>query len=107
MARIGYCRTSTDRQELGRQRKTLDVAGCDRIYEEKASGKTLDRPVLNEALESLVEGDTLVIHELDRLGRSMVQMLQTAENLLERGIGIVTLDGKLNPLKRWTKAFAS
>ena len=96
MARIGYCRTSTDRQELQRQRKSLKSAGCDRILEETASGKTLDRPVLNEVLESLQSGDVLVVHELDRLGRSMLQMLQVAENLMERGIGLVTLDGKLS-----------
>lgn len=96
MARVGYCRTSTDRQELTRQRKSLKAAGCQRIHEETASGKTLDRPVLNEVLESLEPGDVLVIHELDRLGRSMVQMLQVAESLMERGIGLVTLDGKLS-----------
>jgi DNA invertase Pin-like site-specific DNA recombinase len=96
MARIGYCRTSTDRQELSRQKKSLKAAGCDRIHEETASGKTLDRPVLNEVLEALEPGDVLVIHELDRLGRSMVQMLQVAEALMERGIGLVTLDGKLS-----------
>jgi hypothetical protein len=50
MARVGYCRTSTDRQELGRQQRTLKASGCDRIHEETASGKTLDRPVLNEVL---------------------------------------------------------
>jgi len=96
MARIGYCRTSTDRQELSRQRKSLKNAGCEHIHEETASGKTLDRPVLNDVLEHLREGDVLVIHELDRLGRSMVQMLQVAEMLMERGIGLVTLDGKLS-----------
>jgi DNA invertase Pin-like site-specific DNA recombinase len=96
MARVGYCRTSTDRQELQRQRKSLKAAGCAQIHEETASGKTLDRPVLNEVLESLQSGDVLVIHELDRLGRSMVQMLQVAEDLMERGVGLVTLDGKLS-----------
>lgn len=96
MARIGYCRTSTDRQELARQRKSLKAAGCEQVHEETASGKTLDRPVLNEVLESLKAGDVLVVHELDRLGRSMVQMLQVAEGLMERDIGLVTLDGKLS-----------
>jgi DNA invertase Pin-like site-specific DNA recombinase len=96
VARIGYCRTSTDKQELERQRKSLKAAGCERIHEETASGKTLDRPVLNDVLAGLVAGDVLVIHELDRLGRSMVQMLQVAEALMERGVGLVTLDGKLS-----------
>ena len=96
MARVGYCRTSTDHQELGRQKKTLEAAGCSPIHEETASGKTMDRPVLNEVLASLKEGDVLVVHELDRLGRSMVQMLQVAESLMDRGIGLITLDGKLS-----------
>ena len=56
----------------------------------------MDRPVLNEVLASLKEGDVLVVHELDRLGRSMVQMLQVAESLMDRGIGLITLDGKLS-----------
>jgi len=102
MARIGYCRTSTDRQELQRQRKSLKAAGCDRIHEETASGKTLDRPVLNEVLASLEPGDVLVIYELDRLGPSMVQMVQVAESLMERSIGLVTLDGKLSTEWLWS-----
>lgn len=96
MARIGYARCSTDQQDAERQLQSIRTAGVDRVYEEHASGKTLDRPVLQECLASLEPGDTLVIHELDRLGRSMIQMLQCAEHLMERGIGLVTLDGKLN-----------
>jgi hypothetical protein len=45
MARIGYCRTSTDRQELGRQQKTLNASGCDQIFEETASGNMLGLPL--------------------------------------------------------------
>ena len=52
--------------------------------------------MLQQVLAELQEGDTLVIHELDRLGRSMIQMLQCAEQLVERGIGLITLVGKLN-----------
>lgn len=94
--RVGYARVSTTDQSLDRQTQPLEAAGCERVFVEEASGKTLDRPVLNEVLALLEAGDTLVIHELDRLGRSMLQMLQCTEALLERGVGLVTLDGRLN-----------
>ena len=96
MARIGYARCSTNKQDETRQVQALEAAGCAPIHLEHASGKTLDRVVLQEVLAALQPGDTLVIHELDRLGRSMIQMLQCAESLVERGIGLITLDGKLN-----------
>ena len=96
MARIGYARCSTSKQDETRQVQALKDAGCDPIHLEHASGKTLDREVLQQVLTDLDPGDTLVIHELDRLGRSMIQMLQCAESLVERGIGLITLDGKLN-----------
>ena len=96
MARIGYARCSTDKQDETRQVQALEAAGCDPVHLEHGSGKTLEREVLQKVLAELQPGDTLVIHELDRLGRSMVQMLQCAEALLERGVGLVTLDGKLN-----------
>lgn len=96
MARIGYARCSTTDQDATRQVQALEAAGCSPVHLEHASGKTLDREVLQQVLSDLQPGDTLVIHELDRLGRSMIQMLQCAELLLERGIGLVTLDGKLN-----------
>ena len=96
MARIGYARCSTSDQDATRQVQALEPAGCDPVHLEHASGKTFDREVLQKVLADLQPGDTLVIHELDRLGRSMIQMLQCAEELVERGIGLITLDGKLN-----------
>ena len=96
MAKIGYARCSTDEQDATRQVESLEKYNCDEVHLEHASGKTLDRPVLNAVLGQLQQGDTLVIHELDRLGRTMIQMLLCAEDLLQRGIGLVTLDGKLN-----------
>lgn len=94
--RVGYIRVSSVGQDAERQRLAVEAANCDRVFEEQASGKSLDRPVLNECLAYLRDGDTLVIHELDRLGRSMVQMLACVEQLLDRGVHVVTLDGKLN-----------
>ena len=94
--KIGYARCSTDEQDATRQVESLNAFNCDEVHLEHASGKTLDRPVLNTVLGQLQQGDTLVIHELDRLGRTMIQMLVCTEDLLERGIGLITLDGKLN-----------
>ena len=96
MARIGYARCSTSDQDATRQVQALEASGCDPVHLEHGSGKTLDREVLQQVLADLQPGDTLVIHELDRLGRSMIQMLQCAEELVERGVGLITLDGKLN-----------
>ena len=96
MTRIGYARCSTTKQDETRQVQSLEAAGCDLIRIEHGTGTTLDRKVLKDVLAELQEGDTLVIHELDRLGRSMIEMLQCAEQLVERGVGLVTLDGKLN-----------
>lgn len=94
--RVGYARISTQEQSMERQLVTLEAAGCDRVEVETASGKSLDRPVLKALLEGLTTGDTLVLHELDRLGRSMIEMLVTVEALLDRNIHVVTLDGRLN-----------
>ena len=96
MTRIGFARCSTGKQDETRQVQALEAAGCERIAVEHASGKTLEREVFQQLLSELKPGDTLVVHELDRLGRSMIQMLQCAESLVERGVGLITLDGKLN-----------
>ena len=96
MARIGYARCSTNKQDETRQVKALKAAGCDELKIEHFTGATLKREILEKLLANLNAGDTLVVHELDRLGRSMIEMLQCAESLMERGIGLVTLDGKLN-----------
>jgi len=73
-------------------------AGCERIYGDQISGSSAygDRPELSKCLDALREGDLLVIHELDRLGRSMVEMLVQVNGLIERGVAIKTLDGRLD-----------
>ena len=74
MAIWGYWRTSTAEKDSERQRKSLKEAGCDRIYGYQITGTSAygDRPKLSKCLDGLRDGDTLVIHELGRLGRSMV-----------------------------------
>jgi DNA invertase Pin-like site-specific DNA recombinase len=88
---IGYARVSTQDQKPQLQLDALKVAGCDRVFEEKASGAQRERPVLKEALAFLREGDTLVVWKLDRLARSLRQLLETVELLEGRGIGLRSL----------------
>lgn len=89
--RIGYARVSTSEQNTGLQKNALLHSGCDRIFEETASGAQRDRPELTRSLEFLREGDVLVVWKLDRLARSLRQLIETVENLQEQGIGFVSL----------------
>jgi DNA invertase Pin-like site-specific DNA recombinase len=92
---VGYVRVSTQDQNLGLQLDALRAAGVDaeHIYEEKASGKNDDRPVLAACLKSLRKGDTLVIWKLDRLGRNLRHLIDVVEMLSKRGIGFKVLTG--------------
>lgn len=72
---IGYARVSTDDQTLDLQRDALSAAGCEKLFEDKASGAKADRPGLKRALEHLRAGDTLVVWRLDRLGRSLKDLI--------------------------------
>ncbi|MBF4396169.1 recombinase family protein, partial [Vibrio anguillarum] len=65
--------------------------GCDKIYTEKASGKTANRPELEKALDNLREGDVFVVWRLDRLGRSLPHLIETVNGLKERNIGFVSI----------------
>ncbi|MEO1286389.1 MAG: recombinase family protein [Chloroflexota bacterium] len=88
---VGYARVSTQDQNPQLQIDALTQAGCEKIFEEKASGAQRDRPALQDALSYLRKGDTLVIWKLDRLARSLKQLLETVEHLEEQGIGLVSL----------------
>ena len=85
---VGYARVSTQEQDLALQLDALKAAGCDRIYEERASGAQRDRPELKAALSYMRAGDTLVVWKLDRLARSLKQLIDTVEDLGSRGIGL-------------------
>jgi DNA invertase Pin-like site-specific DNA recombinase len=76
---IGYARVSTQGQSLDQQRQLLKGQGCVRIFEEKISGAKKDRPELARLLDYLREGDVLVVTHLDRLARSMSDLLKIAE----------------------------
>ena len=91
MALIGYARVSTEDQSLDLQRDALMERGCERVFEEKASGKDAERPQLRAMFEYLREGDTVVVWKLDRLGRSMRDLLELTEQMQERGVGFVSI----------------
>ncbi|MFF1291998.1 MULTISPECIES: recombinase family protein [unclassified Streptomyces] len=93
---IGYARVSTDDQEAQLQRDALTEAGCSRIFEDKASGKSTDRPELTAVLDYLRAGDTLVVWKLDRLGRSLIDLVSIVDGLRGRGIGFKVLTGALS-----------
>jgi DNA invertase Pin-like site-specific DNA recombinase len=95
---IGLARVSTDAQDAQLQRDALTEAGCGRIYEEKVSTRNAasERRGLAAALDYLRPGDTLVVWKLDRLGRSVKEVLTIADDLHERGIGVRILTGKLS-----------
>ena len=88
---VGYARISTRDQSPALQRHALEAAGCERLFEETASGARRDRPQLAKALDYMREGDTLVVWRLDRLARSTRQLIETVEDLGDRGVGFRSL----------------
>lgn len=88
---IGYARVSTQDQNPAMQHDALEEAGCERVFMEKASGAQRERPQLQAALEFMRAGDTLVVWKLDRLARSLKQLVETVEDLEQRSIGFRSL----------------
>ncbi len=90
---LGYARVSTTKQSLERQFAALGEAGIpdERVYVDKKTGATVDRPGLAELLTYARAGDTLVVHTLDRLGRNLREVLNLVHDLSEKGIGVRSL----------------
>ena len=90
---VGYARVSTQDQKPELQLDALRKAGCERIFSDKASGAQRDRPELSAALSYMRDGagDVLVVWKLDRLARSLKQLIETVEDLGTRGIGFRSL----------------
>ena len=88
---IGYARVSTAKQDLGRQLDALAVAGITKVFADKKSGDTRDRPGLQGALDHARAGDVIVVHTLDRLGRTVRDTLNLMHELKGRGVGLRTL----------------
>jgi DNA invertase Pin-like site-specific DNA recombinase len=93
---VGYARVSTDDQDLALQRDALAAATCERIFTDTMSGAKAERPGLRDALDFCRPGDTLVVWRLDRLGRSLTNLIELMAVLDERGIGFRSLSEQID-----------
>ncbi len=89
--RIGYARVSTQDQHPELQLDALAAASCEQIFQEKVSGKDKDRPELDTCLKVLRTGDTLIVWRLDRLGRSLKDLVEIVHTLEARGVSFQSL----------------
>ena len=94
--KIGYARVSTRDQNLDLQLDALKRAGCERIYQDVASGAQTARPALDELLGQLRAYDVLVIWKLDRMGRSLKHLVELVGNLIERKVGLLSLNDPID-----------
>ncbi|MDH3636212.1 MAG: recombinase family protein [Gammaproteobacteria bacterium] len=96
MAKVGYGRVSSIGQSLDVQKSKLDEFGCDKIYLDKHTGTTADRPKLKEVRSYVRQGDSLIITKLDRLARSTFHLTQIADELKQKGVDLVVLDQNID-----------
>ena len=95
--KIGYARVSTAEQNLAYQVTALKAAGCDLIFkDEGVSGALACRPALDQTLEALGDGDTLIVWRLDRLGRSLKHLITLNDDLTARGVYFESLNEKVD-----------
>ena len=94
--KIGYARVSTRDQKLDLQIDALKRAGCERIFQDVASGSKTARPALDELLGQLRAGDVLVIWKLDRMGRSLRHLVDLVGDLVARDIGLLSLNDPID-----------
>jgi DNA invertase Pin-like site-specific DNA recombinase len=93
---LGYARVSTGDQDVAGQTMRLEEAGAIKVFTDVMSGKSMDRPGLADLLAYAREGDTLAVVRLDRLGRSLAELLSTVEDLRRRGIALRSLEEKID-----------
>mgnify|MGYP000266770398 CR=1 FL=1 len=93
---IGYARVSSDDQNLDLQYDALKVAGCKKIFDDRASGAHAQRPGLERLLETVREGDSVIVWRLDRLGRSMKDLLEVVTQLESNGVELNSLKEKID-----------
>ena len=90
--KLGYARVSRNDQNLALQLNALEGAGCDSVFKEPGmSGANVERPVLEQALSKLAEGDTLIVYKLDRLGRSLPHLVSIMERIREKRANFCSL----------------
>ena len=94
--KIGYARVSTQDQNLEMQLDALSKAGCEQIFQEKASGVKSERPELLAMQQILRKGDVIYIYKLDRLGRSLKHLLELTSNFEKQGVGLISLNDHID-----------
>ena len=94
--KIGYARVSTKDQNLSLQLDALEKEGCEKIFQEKATGGNADREELKKLLEHLREGDLVVIWKLDRLGRSLRDLVNLVTDIQAKGAGLKSLNDSID-----------
>jgi DNA invertase Pin-like site-specific DNA recombinase len=94
--KIGYARVSTQDQDLSLQLDALKAAGCGKIYKEKIPGATRERPELQKLLDQLREGDIVVIWKLDRLARSLKDLVNLVNEIQEKGGALHSLNDQID-----------
>lgn len=94
--KLGYARVSTRDQKLDLQIDALENAGCEKIFSDVISGASKERPNLNAMLEQCRAGDTIVIYKLDRLGRSLIHLVNLVNKLMENGVHLQSLTDNID-----------
>lgn len=94
--KVGYARVSTREQNLNMQVIALEEAGCEKIYEEVVSGAKVERPKLNNLIKQLRPNDVLVVWKLDRLGRSLKNLIHLVQELIQNEIGLCSLNDPID-----------
>lgn len=94
--KIGYARVSTKDQNLSLQKDALQKEGCELFFEEKASGSKTDRPELRRMIDQLRKGDIVIIWKLDRLGRSLRDLVNLVTEIQDKGAGLKSLNDSID-----------
>lgn len=94
--KIGYARVSTDEQSYNAQIDALEAAGCERIFSEKYSGRSKSRPELERMIDVLREGDVVVVQRLDRLGRSLKDLIELLDSFKSKQVQFISLNESID-----------
>ena len=94
--KIGYARVSTEDQLQDAQLDALNSAGCERVYRENYSGKSKSRPELERMIDALREGDIVVVQRLDRLARSLKDLIELLDGFKQQGVQFISLNENID-----------
>lgn len=103
--KIGYARVSTNEQDLSYQIQLLEKAGCERIFQDKISGVKSERPGLDELNNFAREGDIVMIWKFDRLGRSLIDLINIINSFNSKNIGVISLTDSIDTTTSHGKLF--